>query len=319
MKTKAPPKAQSNAPFRLKPPGGPLQDLPVESLVLDPHIQPREGLDDEAVKDYGADLKAGKVYPLIDVVFDGKRYIVWHGFHRSTGARLAGLKTIKANVSDGTWEEAQWWALATNKTNKAVRRKPCDTELAIRRALTTRPQTPDGQIAAHIGVARTTVLNHRRALEATCQLDKSTSRTGKDGRTINTSKIGKAKPAPSTGEGPQSANAGTKAKPAPAPVAPQTAEHTTKPPAQPKPPAAPASATPVEDGLGEPQPSAPAPVPTIRDWKRLAYLGGSCNEIGAQMKRLATRKVAERDPEVVLKLADRLRSLADRVEEEVLE
>ena len=53
----------------------------------------------------------------------------------------------------------------------------------------------DQELADHIGVSRRMVLDWRKHLEATRQLAKSEERTGKDGRTINTAKIGK-KPAP---------------------------------------------------------------------------------------------------------------------------
>lgn len=51
----------------------------------------------------------------------------------------------------------------------------------------------DNQIAEHVGVSHATVIKYRKELETTCQIDKSPARTGRDGRTIDTSNIGKAK------------------------------------------------------------------------------------------------------------------------------
>ena len=51
----------------------------------------------------------------------------------------------------------------------------------------------DSAIAEHVGVSHATVIKYRAELESTCQIDKSTSRKGKDGRTINTANIGKSK------------------------------------------------------------------------------------------------------------------------------
>jgi hypothetical protein len=51
----------------------------------------------------------------------------------------------------------------------------------------------DSDVAKHVGCDQTTASRHRRRLEATQAVPKSTSRTGKDGRTINTAKIGKSR------------------------------------------------------------------------------------------------------------------------------
>lgn len=50
----------------------------------------------------------------------------------------------------------------------------------------------DRQIAEHVGVDHKTVARFRGELQATGEIPQSDSRTGKDGRTIDTSNIGKA-------------------------------------------------------------------------------------------------------------------------------
>ena len=52
------------------------------------------------------------------------------------------------------------------------------------------------QIAEHVGVSKDTVAKYRTELEATCEISKSETRTGRDGRTINTANIGKPKVGP---------------------------------------------------------------------------------------------------------------------------
>jgi hypothetical protein len=66
-------------------------------------------------------------------------------------------------------------------------------------------QQSDNQIARHIGVSHSTVAKYRSELEVTCQVGKSSGqdvqdsgvptstrvRTGRDGRRINTAKIGR--------------------------------------------------------------------------------------------------------------------------------
>jgi hypothetical protein len=51
----------------------------------------------------------------------------------------------------------------------------------------------DRQLAEYLGVADVTVGRHRKEMESTATLLQSTERTGRDGRTIDTSNIGKRK------------------------------------------------------------------------------------------------------------------------------
>lgn len=169
-----------------------LKVLKLDAIRTDGDTQPRVELDMFAVEDYAADLTAGSKFPPLDVFHDGSDYWLADGFHRYHGARKAGLHEFECNVHRGTVEDARWYSLGANKTH-GLRRRKDDIQTAIKRALEMRPQAPDGEIADHIGVARTTVLNHRKEMVATCQIDKSSARTGRDGRTIDTSNIGKGK------------------------------------------------------------------------------------------------------------------------------
>ncbi len=49
----------------------------------------------------------------------------------------------------------------------------------------------DSAIAKHVGVAVQTVNSWRKQMESTFQIGKSPTRTGSDGRTINTANIGR--------------------------------------------------------------------------------------------------------------------------------
>jgi AntA/AntB antirepressor len=117
-------------------------------------------------------------------------YWLADGFHRWHGARKAELTHVLCDVRQGTLDDAKWFSLGCNKTH-GLRRKKDDIQNVIKRALELRPDTPDQAIADHIGVARTTIGNHRRDLESTRQIAKSNERVGSDGRTINTANIGK--------------------------------------------------------------------------------------------------------------------------------
>jgi hypothetical protein len=95
-------------------------------------------------------------------------------------------------------EDARWFALSANKTH-GLKRSNADKQEATKTALKLRPQMSNPDIAAHVGVDEGTVRNYRKEMETTSEIPMSTSRTGRDGRTINTSKIGKSpKPGPET-------------------------------------------------------------------------------------------------------------------------
>jgi len=53
----------------------------------------------------------------------------------------------------------------------------------------------DSQIAEHVGVNHSTVAKYRTELVAACEIRKLTERTGKDGKTYNTTNIGGGSPA----------------------------------------------------------------------------------------------------------------------------
>ncbi len=167
-----------------------LKTLPLDRIRTDGDTQPRAVLDMFVVVDYAADIEAGAEFPPGEAVFDGEDYWLWDGFHRKAALAKAGKTTMEVNVVAGSLDDARWLALGANKSH-GLRRCKADIEKAIKKALELRPDTPDGEIANHIGVARTTILNHRHQLESTCQIDKSPARTGRDGRTIDTSNIGK--------------------------------------------------------------------------------------------------------------------------------
>jgi len=93
-----------------------------------------------------------------------------------------------------------WWEL---KPNNWLRRSNADKRKAVELAL----QHPSGaklsdrQIAEHVGVDHKTVGRYRAELYPTGELPQSTSRQGRNGRTINTANIRRGKsPKPNIGD-----------------------------------------------------------------------------------------------------------------------
>jgi len=99
-----------------------ISKLPLDQIRIDGGTQQRQ-LDESAVADYIQLLKDGSEAPPINVVFDGKDYWPWDGFHRYHAASKAGIKTIAAIVTKGTQRDAVWLSFSANKDHGVRRQK----------------------------------------------------------------------------------------------------------------------------------------------------------------------------------------------------
>lgn len=205
--------------------------LELDRIRLDGATQPRAKLQTEVIEEYAEQMRDGVVFPSITVFFDGSEYWLADGFHRVHAARrIRPSEPIEAKIIQGTKAEAQWYSFGVNKTH-GLRRTREDRVRAIRAALQHTEATgrSDSDIARHVGVSHPTVAKYRAELEqeSTCKIFKSSGeagkseapsteaeseqhppaaglppaqpatprlRTGRDGRTINTAKIGKGSP-----------------------------------------------------------------------------------------------------------------------------
>ena len=166
--------------------------LSLDKVRLDGGTQPRESLNADCVNRYQQDMCDGVQYDPIEVVHDGTHYWCWDGFHRSKAAEMAGLQEIEANLTQGTLEDAQWLSAAANKRH-GLPRSVRDKARAVHTALT-HPKgidLSDSAVAEHVGVSQPFVGKIRKKLAVTYNAFKSTSRKGRDGRTIDTAKIGR--------------------------------------------------------------------------------------------------------------------------------
>ena len=168
------------------------KELPISLIRRDGQTQPRDGMSEDVVTDYVAALADGVQFPPVDVMFDGTHYWLFDGFHRVETYLRSGRTAISARCYDGTLEEAQWRSYAANK-NHGLRRSTADKERAIRAALrhAKAPGLSNEQMAKHLGVDPKTVAKYRAEMVATLEIPESKTRTGADGRTINTANIGK--------------------------------------------------------------------------------------------------------------------------------
>jgi hypothetical protein len=165
------------------------------NLRLDGGTQPRTALNMAVVEDYSTAMGAGAQFPPVMVFYDGADYWLADGFHRVKAASAASRDTIECEVRQGRLEDAQWYSFGANKTN-GLRRTNRDKCRAVESALT-HPKgfgLSDRQIGNHIGVDHKTVGAWRAKLQSTGEIPQSKMRTGSDGRTIKTAKIGKSAP-----------------------------------------------------------------------------------------------------------------------------
>ncbi len=171
-----------------------LATLAVGKLRLDGDTQPRAEIDDDLVYDYADAYEAGVDLPPLVVFFDGASYWLVDGFHRWHAARKAELDKVPCEVRQGTLEEARWYSYSVNQTH-GLRRTNADKRKAVEYALRhpKGAKLSDRQIAEHVGVAHVTVGRIRKEIETDCNNVPVTTRTGRDGRTIDTSNIGKGK------------------------------------------------------------------------------------------------------------------------------
>lgn len=180
--------------------------LELSKIRLDGGTQPRAKLSEETICEYAADMEAGDVFRPITVYFDGKDYWLADGFHRvEAKRRLDPNGSIDADVVQGTQLDAQWFSYSVNKGH-GLRRTNEDKARAVTAALR-HPEgisRSDSDIASHVGVTTPTVAKYRAKAEPTIKILKSTEaaphedapsaarpRTGRDGRTINTARIGR--------------------------------------------------------------------------------------------------------------------------------
>jgi hypothetical protein len=184
--------------------------LNYEQIRTDGGTQPRAELQKDVMEDYAELMRAGVKFPPLVVFDDDETYWLADGFHRLGAGRMACPdKPIEVEVIQGTQQEAQWYSFGTNKTH-GLRRTRQDVARAVRAALL-HPQSgrlSDAAIADHVGVHRETVLKYRHQVEAhlsktdkskraagrsqLSKTGKSAFRTGRDGRTINTARIGRS-------------------------------------------------------------------------------------------------------------------------------
>jgi hypothetical protein len=128
--------------------------------------------------------------PPITVYAVNGAWLVADGFHRHASAVILGRKTIKAEVIEGTFDEALDFVSSVNlfhglPLTRAERRRAVDVKLRLHH------DWSDRRMAEELGVSRELVAKTRRALIEGNQIPNTPGRIGADGKTYSSAGLPK--------------------------------------------------------------------------------------------------------------------------------
>ena len=169
----------------------------IDSIRIDGGTQIRELINETAVAQYTEDLLNGCIFPPIEIFDDGVNKWLVDGFHRLFSHKRADFKEIEVNVHQGTLRDAQLYALGVNDKH-GLQRTNADKRKAVMIALNDLEwqDYSDTKIAQICKVSATFVAKCRKKANIERPAEKTyTTKHGTEA-TMDTSKIGKAKPKP---------------------------------------------------------------------------------------------------------------------------
>lgn len=186
------------------PPDPITQMLPVDLIRLDGGTQMRARINMDTVAQYADDMAAGDKFPAIHVVQDVDG-VYWcaDGEHRVLAHKMvypessAVVPPIEAVVHDGTRRDAMLYAATANKTH-GLPRTNADKRHAVEQFLRDEEwgKLSDREVAQMAGVSHPYVAKVRADLTGNgYQSLGNPVRVGADGRTIDTTNIGRTPPA----------------------------------------------------------------------------------------------------------------------------
>ena len=166
-----PPEGSGQTPAR--------ETVALEKLVTDAGTQVRAEISEYIVGEYLDAIGEGARFPPV-VVFRGKGAdVLADGFHRVRAYQQAGRSEIEADVYQGNWDDALWFALGGNRAH-GQRLSGEDKQRAIEIAYRTWPEVSQTRMAAHVGCSQPYVGRVRAQLKPRFKLPDRV--VGSDGR-----------------------------------------------------------------------------------------------------------------------------------------
>lgn len=151
----------------------PIHELSLNAIKVDYSLQSRVETSVEYMREYSEAMLRGDIFPPVKVIRDQNgKYWLYDGFHRFGATKKTGAKSIRAEVRDGTKEDAYVLSAGSNK-EFSIKRSKND----IRKAaymLFALPEwwgKSDNLISQHIGAATATIKAHRVAYSAQHDVD----------------------------------------------------------------------------------------------------------------------------------------------------
>ena len=90
-----------------------IKQIAIPDIRTDGGTQQRP-IDENVVKRYKALYQDGVKFPPVDIIYDGKDYWLWDGFHRFHAQRQLGKKIIETSIEDGSRRDAVWFSFHAN-------------------------------------------------------------------------------------------------------------------------------------------------------------------------------------------------------------
>jgi hypothetical protein len=146
--------------------------------VSDTTTQARESIDQELVETYAEQMRAGDVFPAIELFEESGAYYIGDGWHRFLAAQKNGDVATRANVSTGGRIEAIKHALGANARH-GMPRTNADKRKAVVVALREFGNLSNVKIARICAVSDKTVAAARTANLGNSEV---ATRTGADGK-----------------------------------------------------------------------------------------------------------------------------------------
>jgi hypothetical protein len=169
-----------------------MKEIKISDIRIDGGTQIRKELNLDKVNEYAQQMDDGVEFPPITVFFDGSSTWLSEGFHRLSSERQRGSTTIKANVINGTIEDATLFALGSNKHGLNMSAEDYRRSVEIMLNHPKWSTWSNAQIAKHIGVSAMTVGRVKKEREPlSAKVMKTYVDKHGNESTMDTSKIGK--------------------------------------------------------------------------------------------------------------------------------
>jgi len=170
-----------------------LRELHLDSIRIDPALQPRVMVDQGVVAEYADAMEAWYTFPAIVVFHDGTTFWLADGWHRVEAARsVRDKRALLAEVHDGTRRDALLYSLGANAAH-GLRRSNEDKRKAVERVLADPEwvKWSDREIARLCRVSNTFVSSLRKTLSVNVDRQRAFERGGTVA-TMNTAPIAAA-------------------------------------------------------------------------------------------------------------------------------